>query len=641
MHVTGVSLDEESLSLTVSETSQLTAEVLPSDATDKSVTWDSSDTDVATVDENGLVTAVAPGTATVTVMTNDGGFTDTCEVTVKIHIHTYISNVTVVPTCTTPGVMTYTCTECGDSYTEIIPSIGHDWGDWISDGNETSHTRVCANDESHTETEACTWVETDRQEPTSSEDGWIDYECSVCGQTKHVVIPRISTEVLWASHGKIESSATGQSFVDDDDFIFIIAKKMDGNGPVKVQLRRDGSSYLTCTFIRTQADIEDVQLYGVPCELWRIEKGKIEDGTYIAIAKYIMSQPINDIDNDTGYEFVIDTYVEPVFDGRVFDAVIEGLDDNNSIEYTTGGQVMKFYTALDVYKIQLLDKATLGTITFTESSAGVSVVVGNYDGADCLVWTINKAFGIGSYAFTVNARSPLGMLDSGHELVFRVRPATVTPSENAFVSAEIDSDEIILGDQSVITVITCKTATKVQFVGIDDGAPVSMTLTKDSNGVAWTDNGDTAIWTITKTFVKLGTTTWGIRVLDNGVYTPVYEDKIVYTVSRPQIDKFVSVSIDDNSLPIAAGTESTITVVTHFSATKVQFIDSATGATWTHSTTSAAVKDIIIDSASGTATWIIKNKFAVGVYDFNVKVLADGSYSDIVENALHFEVVRP
>ena len=81
--VTGVSLGAESLSLTISETSQLTAEVSPLDAMDKSVTWASSDESIAVVDENGFVTAKALGTATVTVTATDGGFTDTCEVTVN------------------------------------------------------------------------------------------------------------------------------------------------------------------------------------------------------------------------------------------------------------------------------------------------------------------------------------------------------------------------------------------------------------------------------------------------------------------------------------------------------------------------------------------------------------------------------
>ena len=80
--VTGVSVFPTSLSLTVSETDQLTETVSPSDATDKSVTWTSSDTSIATVNSSGLVTAQGEGSATITVTTVDGGFTDYCNVTV-------------------------------------------------------------------------------------------------------------------------------------------------------------------------------------------------------------------------------------------------------------------------------------------------------------------------------------------------------------------------------------------------------------------------------------------------------------------------------------------------------------------------------------------------------------------------------
>lgn len=78
-----VSLDKKELNLNVDEEAALTATVLPENATDKSVTWVSSDTAVATVDANGKVTAVAKGTATITVKTNDGGFEDSCVVTVS------------------------------------------------------------------------------------------------------------------------------------------------------------------------------------------------------------------------------------------------------------------------------------------------------------------------------------------------------------------------------------------------------------------------------------------------------------------------------------------------------------------------------------------------------------------------------
>ena len=80
--MTGVSLDKTTLSLSAGDTEQLTETVAPSDATDKGVTWESTDEDVATV-ASGLVTAVAAGTATITVKTDDGSYTATCEVTVS------------------------------------------------------------------------------------------------------------------------------------------------------------------------------------------------------------------------------------------------------------------------------------------------------------------------------------------------------------------------------------------------------------------------------------------------------------------------------------------------------------------------------------------------------------------------------
>ncbi len=80
--VTGVSLDKTSLDLYPGEYAILNATVTPEDATDKTVSWKSSDSAVATVDENGKVTAVKAGSATITVTTTDGGKTVTCKVTV-------------------------------------------------------------------------------------------------------------------------------------------------------------------------------------------------------------------------------------------------------------------------------------------------------------------------------------------------------------------------------------------------------------------------------------------------------------------------------------------------------------------------------------------------------------------------------
>ena len=80
--VTGVTLDETELALYTGGSATLTATVAPDNATNKAVTWSSSDNTVATVDNTGTVTAVGAGNATITVTTEDGSKTATCTVTV-------------------------------------------------------------------------------------------------------------------------------------------------------------------------------------------------------------------------------------------------------------------------------------------------------------------------------------------------------------------------------------------------------------------------------------------------------------------------------------------------------------------------------------------------------------------------------
>ena len=82
INVTGVSLNKTSTSLEVGATETLSATVAPSTATDKTVTFASSDAEVATVDNTGKVTAVKAGNADITVTTKDGSKTAKCAVTV-------------------------------------------------------------------------------------------------------------------------------------------------------------------------------------------------------------------------------------------------------------------------------------------------------------------------------------------------------------------------------------------------------------------------------------------------------------------------------------------------------------------------------------------------------------------------------
>ena len=87
--VTGISLNKTSTSIEAGKTETLTATILPAEATDKSVTWTSSNTSVATVDASGVVTAVATGEATITAEASNGS-TATCTVTVTAALNSLV-----------------------------------------------------------------------------------------------------------------------------------------------------------------------------------------------------------------------------------------------------------------------------------------------------------------------------------------------------------------------------------------------------------------------------------------------------------------------------------------------------------------------------------------------------------------------
>lgn len=143
IHVTSVSLDKTSLELTEGGTGTLIATVEPNNATNKNVTWSTSNASIATVN-NGEVTAVSAGTATITVTTADGNHTATCTVTVKHGnmVHTPKKDAT----CTEAGHTAYWyCSGCQKYFKDeagtegttladtVIPAAGHTFrGGWCA-----------------------------------------------------------------------------------------------------------------------------------------------------------------------------------------------------------------------------------------------------------------------------------------------------------------------------------------------------------------------------------------------------------------------------------------------------------------------------------------------------------------------------
>ncbi|MES2731005.1 MAG: PA14 domain-containing protein, partial [Bacteroidota bacterium] len=116
--VTGVTISPTTANLLVGQTQQLTATVAPANATNKTVSWTSSNAAIATVNTSGLVTALAAGTATITVTTQDGNRTAMAQVAVAANpagtglSATYFDNMDLT----------------GASITRIDPTVNFNWG---------------------------------------------------------------------------------------------------------------------------------------------------------------------------------------------------------------------------------------------------------------------------------------------------------------------------------------------------------------------------------------------------------------------------------------------------------------------------------------------------------------------------------
>lgn len=169
--VTGVSLDKTTLTLAVNDTGKLTATVTPDNATNKNVTWKSSNTSVATVSADGTVTAKNAGTATITVTTADGGKTATCTVTVVDCKHDgTINHVEAkTATCTATGNIEYW--ECAKCHTK-----------WSDVGKNTVVTNVTTDKVPHQFTKEVKDAKTLKTAGNCMTEAVYYKSCSVCGE---------------------------------------------------------------------------------------------------------------------------------------------------------------------------------------------------------------------------------------------------------------------------------------------------------------------------------------------------------------------------------------------------------------------------------------------------------------------------
>ena len=234
--VTGINLNKSSLTMDALGTFQMTASVYPDSANDKRITWSSSDPAIASVDENGLVTALKKGTATITAAAMDGsGVKSTCKVTVSNTAyvctdpaqlespHNYDNSCTDVWSYRLDGASSLNVTfdartemEDGFDYLYILDGSGKEVGKYtgkelagktVSVPGDTVQIRM-ASDKGNNAwgfkvtsvtagSKTCQHVWDNgkvTKEPTETETGIKTYTCTLCGETKTETIPKLTHE---------------------------------------------------------------------------------------------------------------------------------------------------------------------------------------------------------------------------------------------------------------------------------------------------------------------------------------------------------------------------------------------------------------------------------------------------------------
>lgn len=212
--ITDVIPDSGALVLCLDESYLIGYILNPSDVVVTSVTWTSSDEDIATV-EDGLVTGVGVGNAIITLKVNGfaayitvgvvghtpaegvtvvaptctaDGYTEyTCTECGRVYRSDYVEatghtwdegELTTAPGCTEDGVMTYTCLNCSETKTETIAATGHSFTNYVSDGNATctsdgTETAICDN---------CDATDTRTDVGSATGHNFVDGVCSACGE---------------------------------------------------------------------------------------------------------------------------------------------------------------------------------------------------------------------------------------------------------------------------------------------------------------------------------------------------------------------------------------------------------------------------------------------------------------------------
>ena len=269
--VSMITVSPKTLNLEVGQTGTLTATVKPDNATNKTVTWTTSNDKVATV-ANGVVTAVGKGTATITAAAD--GKTATCKVTVKVpacnHSEDKLTHVDgKAATCTEDGVKEHYLCTCGTKLdldkktvlaTTVIPATGH------------------------------TVVKVDKVDPTCNTTGMkAHYECSVCGKwfsdkkgTKEIADAEKASYVIAADPDMHVYDIVKDSYKEYDEGYYV----------EQFRCTKCGDSYWLAS-----VDLRDVDVKLVQDGKGDLKNAKVEVTSTSVKTKEVMSFYYNDTAN--------------------------------------------------------------------------------------------------------------------------------------------------------------------------------------------------------------------------------------------------------------------------------------------------------------------------------------------------------
>lgn len=269
--VTSITLNETSLNLQLGETCELTASVLPEDADNKAVAWESSNSDVATVDGNGVVTAIADGNCTIICTAKDNsGVKATCEVNVSLHKYVDLG----LPS----GTLWATC--------NIGAKNPEDYGDYFAWGETTGYNGGKTSFRWATYKYYDTTYETMTKYCTKSEYGVIDNKTELEPEDD-------AATANWGSGWQMPNNAQFAELTNSSYTTTTWTTLNGVNGRMIVSKSNGRRIFLPAAGYRSDANLNDAGSYG----------GYWSSSLYMSRSRYGYVMSVSSGDINAGYDY--------------------------------------------------------------------------------------------------------------------------------------------------------------------------------------------------------------------------------------------------------------------------------------------------------------------------------------------------